>query len=88
MKWFIIDLSGMNDIHAVAIDSLEEMMRSYEKRSINFIFAGMKGPIHDLVAKAAQGKTWKTYSVTPRCGMHYEKSHQWKDVIHEGIATS
>jgi len=48
----IMDLSGVNDIDAVAIDALEEIMETYRHRGIEFLFAAMKGPVRDLVAKA------------------------------------
>jgi len=52
LKWVIMDLSGVNDIDAVAIDALEEIMETYRHRGIEFLFAAMKGPVRDLVAKA------------------------------------
>lgn len=52
VKWIVIDLSGVNDIDAVAIDALETMMKDYQERGIHFVFAGMKGPVRDLVDKA------------------------------------
>jgi sulfate permease, SulP family len=52
VKWVIMDLSGVNDIDAVAIDTLEEIVETYQERGIKFLFAGMKGPIRDLVDKA------------------------------------
>jgi SulP family sulfate permease len=52
VKWVIIDLSGVNDIDAVAIDALEEVIENYHGKQIQFLFAGMKGPVRDLVAKA------------------------------------
>lgn len=52
VKWVIIDLSGVNDIDAVAIDALEEVIENYRHKEIQFLFAGMKGPVRDLVAKA------------------------------------
>ena len=52
VKWVIIDLSGVNDIDAVAIDALEEIIENYHGKQIQFLFAGMKGPVRDLVAKA------------------------------------
>jgi SulP family sulfate permease len=55
VKWVIMDLSGVNDIDGVAIDTLEEIIETYKERGIRFLFAGMKGPIRDLVAKAG----WK-----------------------------
>ena len=47
-----MDLSGVNDIDGVAIDALEEIMEMYRPRGIEFLFAAMKGPVRDLVAKA------------------------------------
>ena len=52
VKWVIIDLSGVNDIDAVAIDALEEVIENYHQKGIQFLFAGMKGPVRDLVGKA------------------------------------
>jgi SulP family sulfate permease len=52
VQWVIIDLSGVNDIDAVAIDALEEVIENYHEKEIHFLFAGMKGPVRDLVAKA------------------------------------
>ncbi len=50
-QWVILDLSGVNDMDGVAVDALEEIMNSYKGRDIQFLFAGMKGPVRDLVAK-------------------------------------
>ncbi len=52
IKWIIMDLSGVNDIDAVAADTLSDMMENYHERGIQFLFAGMKGPVRDLVSKA------------------------------------
>ena len=51
-KWVIIDLSGVNDIDAVAISVLDELMDAYGERGIQFAFAAIKGPVLDLVARA------------------------------------
>ena len=52
VKWVIMDLSGVNDIDAVGADTLSEIMNNYREQGIQFIFAGMKGPVRDLVSKA------------------------------------
>ncbi len=52
VKWVIMDLSGVNDMDAVAIDNLEEIMETYQERGIRFLFAEMKGPVRDLVERA------------------------------------
>jgi SulP family sulfate permease len=57
LRWVIMDLSGVNDMDGVAIDALEEIMEMYRPRGIEFLFAAMKGPVRDLVAKAG----WEKY---------------------------
>jgi SulP family sulfate permease len=52
VQWVVLDLSGVNDIDAVAIDTLQEIMKDYHERKIGFAFAGMKGPVRDLVTRA------------------------------------
>lgn len=52
VKWVILDFSGVNDMDGVAIDSLEEMMKSYGEKEIQFIFTDVKGPVRDLISKA------------------------------------
>ena len=52
VKWIVLDMSGVNDMDAVAVSALEEVMESYRERGIRFAFCGMKGPIRDLVARA------------------------------------
>ena len=51
-RWVIMDFSGVNDIDAVAIHTLEELMDTYREKGINFALSEMKGPARDLVAKA------------------------------------
>ena len=55
MKWVILDFSGVNDMDAIAIDALEEIMDLYREKQVLFLFAEMKGPVRDLVMKAG----WK-----------------------------
>jgi len=52
VKWVILDFSGVNDMDAIAIDALEEMMDSYREKKVFFLFAEMKGPVRDLIMKA------------------------------------
>jgi SulP family sulfate permease len=51
-KWVIFDLSGVNDVDAVAVDALGEIVENYSEHGIRFLFAGMKGPVRDLVGRA------------------------------------
>ncbi|ARK30668.1 SulP family inorganic anion transporter [Halalkalibacter krulwichiae] len=57
-KWIILDFSGVNSIDAVAIHSLEEVMESCGKGGIEFLFAGIKGPVMDLLKKANWDKKY------------------------------
>jgi SulP family sulfate permease len=52
IKWVLCDFSGINDIDAVAISTLENIIEAYRERGIQFAFCSMKGPVRDLVAKA------------------------------------
>ncbi|WP_017726107.1 SulP family inorganic anion transporter [Halalkalibacterium ligniniphilum] len=56
VKWVLLDFSGVNSIDAVAIHSLEEIMESCGKGDIHFLFAGVKGPVMDVLKKAG----WET----------------------------
>ena len=52
LKFIILDLSGVNDFDAVAIETLERLMAEYATQGMTFHFAGMKGPLRDLVTRA------------------------------------
>lgn len=52
VQWVLFDLSAVNDMDAVAVDALEEMMDNYRDRGIRFLFATMKGPVRDLILRA------------------------------------
>lgn len=51
-KHVIMDLSGVNDIDAVAINKLEEIMSNYRDRGIRFLLAGMKRQVRDVLDRA------------------------------------
>ncbi len=52
-KTVILDFSGVNSIDAVALHSLKELIITYEEAGIEFLFAGVKGPVSDLMKKAS-----------------------------------
>jgi sulfate permease, SulP family len=58
VRWIIMDLSGVNDMDAMAIDTLSEMMDNYRDQGIQFIWASMKGPVRDLVDRAGWEKRY------------------------------
>jgi SulP family sulfate permease len=48
----IFDMSGVNDIDAVALSAMERMVDGYAERDIAVAFAGMKGPVRDVAERA------------------------------------
>ncbi|KHF40552.1 SulP family inorganic anion transporter [Halalkalibacter okhensis] len=50
-KWLIIDMSGVNDVDTISVDTLEEMIDFYRAKGIITLFASMKGSIRDTVNK-------------------------------------
>ncbi|HPD16220.1 MAG TPA: solute carrier family 26 protein [Planctomycetota bacterium] len=52
VRWVIMDMSGVNDMDAVAIETLERLMKGWREHGVEFAFASMKGPVRDLVARA------------------------------------
>ncbi len=52
VKYVIFDLSGVNDVDAVALHALHELVHEFRSQGIEFAFAGMKGPVRDLFEKA------------------------------------
>lgn len=57
-KWVLMDLSGVNDIDAVAVDTLERLMEAYEHSGIRFAYASMKGPVRDIIDRAGWPATY------------------------------
>lgn len=51
VEWVILDLSGVNSMDAVAIQTLEEIIE-HNSRNIRFKMSGIKGPVRDLLKKA------------------------------------
>jgi SulP family sulfate permease len=61
-EWIILDMSGVNEIDAVSVDTLEELIDSYQKeRAITVLFMNMKGSIRDTVGKAGWDKKYKEH---------------------------
>ena len=52
LEYVVLDLSGVNDMDAVAVTSMEQFMADYAHQGIRFVLAGMKGPVRDLVDRA------------------------------------
>lgn len=52
LERLILDFSGVNDIDAVAVETLEGLFASLEARGIDLRIAGMKGPVRDVTGRA------------------------------------
>jgi SulP family sulfate permease len=52
LEYVVLDLGGVNDMDAVAVTTLEQLMEDYSHRGVRFALAGMKGPVRDLVGRA------------------------------------
>ena len=48
----VLDLSAVNDVDAVGLDSLERLMAELDQRGLEVHLAGMKGPVRDVAARA------------------------------------
>ncbi|WP_216828493.1 SulP family inorganic anion transporter [Alkalihalobacterium elongatum] len=59
IKWIVLDFTGVNSMDAVAIHSLEELMETCQKGDIQFLFAGVKGPVMDILKKAKWDQKFK-----------------------------
>lgn len=52
VRGLVIDLSAVNDVDAVALESLEELMHELGLQGLEVHLAGMKGPVGDVAARA------------------------------------
>ncbi len=59
VKWLIIDMSGVNDVDTISVDTLEEMINFYQANGIITLFASMKGSIRDTVNKVNWDQKYK-----------------------------
>ncbi|ADC50745.1 sulfate transporter family protein [Alkalihalophilus pseudofirmus OF4] len=55
----ILDFQGVNDIDAVAIDHLEELMNTYQELNKNIYLCDVKGPVRDTLKQAGWYETFK-----------------------------
>ena len=52
IKHLILDFSGVNDIDAIALDTLEELIAALMAQGMGVHIAAMKGPVRDLTTRA------------------------------------
>lgn len=52
LKQIVLDFSAINDIDAVALEALEELIHAYARQGMRVLVCGMKGPVRDIVYRA------------------------------------
>jgi SulP family sulfate permease len=52
LKLIVLDSESINRIDSTGIEMLKERVKYYQKRQITFYFAGVKGPVRDLLFRA------------------------------------
>ncbi|WP_368505987.1 SulP family inorganic anion transporter [Alkalihalophilus sp. As8PL] len=55
----VIDFSGVNDVDAVAVDHLEELMNTYRDLDKRIYLCDVKGPVRDTLREAGWYETFK-----------------------------
>lgn len=51
LKWVVLDLSAVNDIDAVGLHMLEDLLADGAVLGVRVLLAGMKGPVRDVVSR-------------------------------------
>jgi sulfate permease, SulP family len=65
LRYSILDFAAVNDIDAVALETLELSMRSFEARGMEVRIAGMKGLVRDLVRPTGPRSLGRSSSTSP-----------------------
>ena len=60
LRYLILDFSAVNDVDAVALESLRDLATELRPRGIELHAAGMKGPVRDIVARAGWPEKLRT----------------------------
>jgi sulfate permease, SulP family len=51
-RLIIFDFEGVNDMDAVAVNMLENLIDDYDHQEVDFAFARIKGPVRDILTRA------------------------------------
>ncbi len=79
-KWVLIDMSGVNDIDTISVETLGEIIEYYqEEEKITFLFVNMKGNVRDKVNKAEWIKNYQESINLNLEKMLKEKGFNYKD---------
>jgi SulP family sulfate permease len=49
LKLIVLDSESINRIDSTGVEMLKERIKYYQKRGVIFYFAGVKGPVRDLL---------------------------------------
>lgn len=80
-EYVIIDMSGVNDIDTISVETIGEMIEYYqEEEKITFLFVNMKGIVRDKVNKAVWRTTYKESINLSLEKMLKEKGFNYKDI--------
>jgi SulP family sulfate permease len=52
LEWVVLDFTGVVDVDAVAVDLLEDLLRSYRAAGVTVLFAGVRGHVLDVFVRA------------------------------------
>lgn len=52
LRTIVLDFSGVNDMDAVAVETLETLVQDFQRQDIALHIAAMKGPVRDITARA------------------------------------
>jgi sulfate permease, SulP family len=52
VRTLILDFSGVNDMDAVAVETLEGLIEDFAEQGVELHVAGMKGPVRDITGRA------------------------------------
>lgn len=79
-KWVLIDMSGVNDIDTISVETLGEIIEYYKiEEKIMFLFVNMKGSIRDKVNKAEWRRNYKESINLNLDKMLKEKGFKYKE---------
>jgi sulfate permease, SulP family len=52
LRTIVLDFSGVNDMDAVAVETLETLIQDFQRQDVGLHIAAMKGPVRDITARA------------------------------------
>lgn len=77
----VLDAGSINDMDTTAIEAVEEVAETLEEQGIEMHFAGLTGPVRDVMSRAGLGEALgpKRFHITPHRAVRYILNH-WDEV--------